>query len=396
MIIGGTAENENAKGVIQLSEQSTLDTPFPILGIEINTDKSVIKELKKYCKGFFFVRQKRMPLTMCQGIVIGIDNESRTPTLPTIGGVINDINVQSSFVQTENINDINFISEGFLSRYRFKIDKKEDSNGMKILKISALVVAVAAAVVATVFTCGAASVALGAGLGAMLAAGAGAVSTGLLIGVGIGAGAAIAITATAYGIDSGVKRMRQNRNATEAQAIDGRNDPIPDGYERNEQEESRKLIHDIVERYIVKDPTKNSAEAIIVPDYQVNQPYYNQFLTGADFTIKLNFEQPITNYLNDGYFDSNDRHFYVNDYLLQSDNRSYNVKLVGVPDGCPIKMIGNKKYRARAGYAEEAYKYEFIGDSYEDTENKQNNSDIIRGNFGSYVGVNGYTGHACD
>jgi hypothetical protein len=35
------------------------------------------------------------------------------------------------------------------------------------------------------------------------------------------------------------------------------------------------------------------------------------------------------------------------------------VKLVGVPDGCPIKMIGSSKYCARAGYAEEAYKYEF-------------------------------------
>jgi hypothetical protein len=32
---------------------------------------------------------------------------------------------------------------------------------------------------------------------------------------------------------------------------------------------------------------------------------------------------------------------------------------VGVPDGCPIKMIGDYKYSARAGYAEEAYKYEF-------------------------------------
>ena len=396
MIIGGTVENENAKGVIQLSENSHIDTPFPVLGIKITTDSKVITELKKYCKGFFFVRQKRMPLTMCQGIVIGMDIESRTPTLPTIGGVINDINVDNSFVETENINDINYVSEGFLSRYHFKIDKKKDSNGMKILKISALVVAIAAAVVATVFTCGAAGVALGAGLGAMLAAGAGAVTAGLLIGVGIGAGAAIIVTAAAYGIDSGVKRIRQNRNKAEAKAINGRNDPVPDGYERNEQEESRKLTHDVAERYIIKDPTKNLAEAIIVPDYQVNQPYYNQFLTGADFTLKLNFEQPSTNYLNDGYFDSNQRHFYVNDYLLQSDNRSYNVKLVGVPDGCPIKMIGNKKYRARAGYPEEAYKYEFIGDSYEDSENKQNNSDIIRGNFGSYVGVSGYTGHACD
>jgi hypothetical protein len=46
-------------------------------------------ELKNYAKGFFFVRQKRIPTTLCQGIVVGLDNESRTPTLPTLGGVIN-------------------------------------------------------------------------------------------------------------------------------------------------------------------------------------------------------------------------------------------------------------------------------------------------------------------
>jgi hypothetical protein len=32
---------------------------------------------------------------------------------------------------------------------------------------------------------------------------------------------------------------------------------------------------------------------------------------------------------------------------------------VGVPDGCPVKMIGNDVYRARAGYPEDACKYEF-------------------------------------
>ena len=67
MIIGGTADNENAKGVIQLSQHIFLEEqdPFPIVGINITADSSVIKELKKYTKGFFFVRQKRMPLTLC-------------------------------------------------------------------------------------------------------------------------------------------------------------------------------------------------------------------------------------------------------------------------------------------------------------------------------------------
>jgi hypothetical protein len=66
MIIGGTAPNENAKGVIQLSQEFfNNNKPFPVVGVHIHTDKRVIKELKKYTKGFFFVRQKRIPLTLC-------------------------------------------------------------------------------------------------------------------------------------------------------------------------------------------------------------------------------------------------------------------------------------------------------------------------------------------
>jgi hypothetical protein len=67
-----------------------------------------------------------------------------------------------------------------------------------------------------------------------------------------------------------------------------------------------------------------------------------------------------------------------------------------VPDGCPIKVIEESQYRARAGYPEEAYKYEFQGIEYKDSENKRDNSDIVRGNYGSFVGMNGYTGHATD
>ena len=93
---------------------------------------------------------------------------------------------------------------------------------------------------------------------------------------------------------------------------------------------------------------------------------------------------------------SNDRHFYVERYNYQSDNRAYSVELVGVPDGCPIKMIDSDKYCARAGYPEEAFKYEFQGTPYDDSVNKIANSDVIRGYYGSYVGMKGYRGHACD
>lgn len=399
MIIGGTAPNENAKGVVQFSDEryneTNEDYPFPVIGINITTHHSIIKELKKYTKGFFFVRQKRIPLTLCQGIVVGLDKESRTPTLPTIEGVIANVNLNNSFVETSDINDINYISEGFLSRYFFSLKPKSTGFFNKLIKAVGVVVVLAAAAVATVFTCGAGGVAIGAGLAAAAATGAGAVA-GALGTIGLISGIAVGVAATAISAQSVALKARQRRNKKAAQAIKGRNEEIPKGYKREEQKESRLLTQDLSERYIIKDSSKNSPDAIIVPDYQVNQPYYNQFLTGDKFTVKLTQEQPSTNFLNDGYFISDYRHFYTDQYITQNDNRQYNVELVGVPDGCAIKMIGNKKYCARAGYAEEAYKYEFQGVEYKDSENKRDNSDIVRGNYGSFVGMNGYTGHACD
>ena len=212
---------------------------------------------------------------MSQGIVIGLDNESRTPTLPTIGGVIAEVNPDNSFIETSDINDINYISEGFLSRYLFKLDKKPVSTGKKLLIALGVVAVLAAAAVATVFTCGAAGVVIGGALAAVsltASVGAGITVAGA---IGIAAGAALAVSATAIGIDSAVLKARQKRDQGKAQAVKGRNEKIPDGYVRKERDGSRELISDISDRYIIKDPTKNSPDAVIVPDYQVNRPYYD-------------------------------------------------------------------------------------------------------------------------
>ena len=385
MIVGGKAPNENAKGVIQL--QASSENTFPVLGINITANHQIIEALKKYAKGFFFVRQKRMPLTLCQGLVVGVDKESRTPTLPTLGGVINNIETDGTYIESPDINDINYVSEGFLSRYKYNLKAKNTGFWSKFGNALVSVAVLAAAAAATVVTCGAASVLVGPAIAI-----AGALKT---IGV-VAAITSVGVTAS-IATQTVALKLRQNRIQNKAaKVIHGRHESIPGGYSRKEQDDSRKLVQDVLNRYIITDLTKNSPDAIIVPDYQVNQPYYNQFLTGDSFTIKLATEQPSTNYLTDGYLLSNDRHFYVERYNYQSDNRAYSVELVGVPDGCPIKMIDNDKYCARAGYPEEAFKYEFQGTSYDDSVNKIANSDVIRGYYGSYVGMKGYRGHACD
>ena len=270
MIVGGEAPNENAKGVIQLSENYyTSNNPFPVVGVNITANHLVIQELKKYTKGFFFVRQKRMPLTLAQGVVVGLDNESRTPTLPTLGGVLTDVNFNNSFIETSDINDINYISEGFLSHYLFSLKQKETGLGKKILVALAVVAVLAAAAVATVFTCGAAGVALGVGIASAISLSTAIGATGITVGaaIGIAAGvAAVGAVATVSTVALTLK-ARQNRNKRAAQAVKGRNEEIPEGYEREEQEESRKLTHNLVERYVIKDGSKNSPSALIVPDY---------------------------------------------------------------------------------------------------------------------------------
>ena len=91
-----------------------------------------------------------MPLTLCQGLVVGLDKESRTPTLPTIGGVLSNVTYDKSFIASKNINDINYISEGFLGRYYYKLEKKKLGFWAKFGIAAAAVAVLATAVVAAV------------------------------------------------------------------------------------------------------------------------------------------------------------------------------------------------------------------------------------------------------
>ena len=77
--IDGTA---NSKGVISLNPEASANFDINSLDIRIDDAENVLKELKKYVKGYFFVRQKRIPTLLCQALTIGVDRESHTPLLP--------------------------------------------------------------------------------------------------------------------------------------------------------------------------------------------------------------------------------------------------------------------------------------------------------------------------
>lgn len=415
----GSSSFENVKGVVSFLPSKDTNT---IYSVDIRVDDETITELKKHVKGYFFVRQTRIPTILAQGITIGIDKESRTPTIPTADGFLSELSESLSMthVTTKDINDVNFISEGFLSRYQFGFKKKSSSLFGKILKGVAIGVGVVALAAATVFTAGAAGAILaGVTLAGSVTAGAATLGTiagtiagtvGLGVGLGtigtvaVGAGAVGAAAGLTLAAAGGIQELRYGVASIFAKKeLNGRATQAPSGQKIVETGDSRKLNNDFRSRFIPKDSSNNIVAGILCPDYELNQSLYNQIFTGNEHLIELTNSQNL-NCLNGhsyNYFTNNDRHFYVPAYYDRNVNTNYSVKIIPVPDNTKCVGIDDMFFRSRAGEAEEAWRYECIAQDYkseysktnseEDTEtlsNKQINTDIIRGSFGPYLAFN--------
>lgn len=381
---------ENAKGVVSLRPLHDTDKVY---ALDIRVDHETILELKKYVKGYFFVRQERIPTILCQGITIGLDNTSFTPTIPTQGGFLLELADSldgSTYVETKDINDVNYISEGFLSRYSFSLSKKSSGFWSTFGKVLAATAIIAVVAVASVVTFGGAAVAAGAIATATVVSAA--VSTAVVAGV---TAASIAVGGLIAG--AVVESIRAVKRSLVVKELKGRNTDIPSGYKRSENENSRKLSDTFNDRVIIKDKSKNSINAMLCPDYSVNQAYFNQFFTGNYHTLISTTSQSINRiqgYESD-FFSNDGNHFYIPFYYDTNTNEQYVSKVQGVPDDMPIVGIGKDKYRSRAGFAEEAWRYEPVGSKYIGEEEKIN-SDIIRGSFGPYIALSGYPNKPCE
>lgn len=453
---GTNTANENVKGVIQLNSE---DDTNVVHALEIRVSNEVINELKKLgVQGYFFVRQNRIPLILAQGITIGIDKVGRVPTIPTKGGVLSDLASElngSTYVETKDINGINFISEGFLSRYSFDLKPKGGFFGL-IGKLAICAGLLAGIVAGAVFTCGAGSAVFGGmisgfiggvGTGAATAVGltgiaATVCTVGVAAGIGAVAGAAAgAVVGTTVGVvDSAIKGISRAANPKK---LEGRKTKIPNGYKRVETDDSRLLGKTFEDRIIIKDNTCNEVGAILCPDYDVQPQYYNQLITGGEFILKTSNSQALINHysikektsskVEQGYFFSNDsRHFYISQQQYSNVNtvQTYSARLQAIPDNISCATIGKIKFRSKAGDGAEAWRYEFIGEDFnhiastntaetkekDDTEKSQEevtadlsskkvkdqikqkevNSDIVRGSFGPYIGMIDYPGQSAE
>lgn len=377
---------ENVKGVVSFTSYKDTNTIF---SVNMKIPYEVKQELSKYVKGYFFVRQPRIPFVLAQGITIGINQESHTPTIPTKGGFVDEIassDLSNTHVTVGNddngqstINDVVYVSEGFLSRYRYTTKPKSSSIWKKIGIAIAITAAVAVAAVATVFTCGAAAAVIGA------------VVFASVISVPTVAGAMV----TAALIDEiilATKRRGKTYNRW--------NSKIPSGHKVVELEESRKLTNDFLDRIILTASDENQVAGILCPDYEVDQPHFNSIFVSDEHLIKYTNTQSINllNQAGDNYFENDERHFYMPEYTDLYLNHSITTKIIPLRDNQKVGMIEDMKFRARAGEAEEVYRIESVGASYKSSETKQTdvddsetldhrkiNSDIIRGSFGPYL-----------
>lgn len=429
---------ENVKGVI--SFQSTKDTNT-IHAIEIKATKATMSKLKDLgIKGFFFVRQKRMPLTLCQAVSIATDNTAHTPTIPTKGGVLDKYvipNKTNTYLEFDTPNSteandpgdekgkikesgINYVSEGFLTRYQYMF-KDKAVNWKKIGKIAAIAGAVVVAAAATILTFGAAGAALGIAASTTMIAGvavsASAATAAIISSITLGA-AALAYIGT-YTLNAWVNddKPQLTWTAPDYNTWSGRNVVISPGsdYVQKDTPESRILGGSFHQRIIPKGQEYNTINALLCPEYDVYQELYNQLFTGEEFILTTSLSQSNIHDNGTKYFVNdinNYRHFYLNSYADDITSYQCQVQLQGVPDASKVVMLNDTPFRSRAGIPEEAWRYESIGKDYrystktinkkddKDADEKESvynseggiNSDIIRGNFGPYVAMNGFPG----
>ena len=78
--INNQHKNLNSKGVIRINDIDNVDYE-PIYSIGIAINKDILNLFKNEIKGFFFVRQKRIPTILAQGLTMPRDLESNLPVI---------------------------------------------------------------------------------------------------------------------------------------------------------------------------------------------------------------------------------------------------------------------------------------------------------------------------
>lgn len=149
--------------------------------------------------------------------------------------------------------------------------------------------------------------------------------------------------------------------------------------------DERKIDPDFIGRLKVLNRNSVQNNCAVCPDFDVYPGYFNQVFNGSEFYVnEANFMPSGHHFLQDP---TNPRHLYIDVEKNTSYDKDtvsgYNVVTVG--DSAPIVAVKNTSWRGMAGEAEEAFRFEYL-----ERENKVNDaSNLVRGCFGNYIGLNG-------
>lgn len=137
------------------------------------------------------------------------------------------------------------------------------------------------------------------------------------------------------------------------------------------------LTHDYNDR-LVEIKNYVTPSSAICPDYDVNYPYLNSLFTGESFRLRKLGVSKLTRDT------TTDRHYYTNwTYTEDGNTNLIKSKIIGVEDNTKLVAIGDNMFSARAGEAEEAFRYEYLENEILSTDS----TNLIRGSFGPYLGL---------
>jgi hypothetical protein len=137
-----------------------------------------------------------------------------------------------------------------------------------------------------------------------------------------------------------------------------------------------RVLSDNFEDRLYTRNTNVRIEGAICPEYDVEPEHFNEIFTGDSFTVTYSDLQP-------GYLTRDKRHFYSLGCNPKSDKNIYDIRVLGVEDNVELVAIKDNMFSARAGNAEEAFRYKYIG--YENKITKASN--LVRGSFGPYLAL---------
>lgn len=141
--------------------------------------------------------------------------------------------------------------------------------------------------------------------------------------------------------------------------------------------DARLLGYDLAQRKITLESNQVQQVAAICPEYDVNYPFLNTIFSGTECTYRGSNQKFLTE-------DSIYPLFYVKDYEPFTQNDHYNdMKILGMEDDKKLGAIGDTFYSARAGEAEEAFRFEYAGTKLKSADNAR----LLRGSYGPFLGL---------